>query len=129
MINVIDKDWDINGKYLSKGRKLKDELLAVNAPLVLLHGDLHHDNVIQNKDEWLAIDPHGVIGHPVNELWAFVIDIEDDTKYLSKFLGHDVGYVRKWYFMHLLMKICEGLKYNTKPTLFLKLIEKAYRLV
>ncbi len=26
-----------------------------------LHGDLHHDNIIQHGSEWVIIDPHGVV--------------------------------------------------------------------
>jgi streptomycin 6-kinase len=28
----------------------------------LLHGDLHHYNILKNKDSWTAIDPKGLIG-------------------------------------------------------------------
>ncbi|SHM73177.1 aminoglycoside phosphotransferase family protein [Cryptosporangium aurantiacum] len=32
---------------------------------VVLHGDLHHDNVLRaEREPWLAIDPHGVVGDP-----------------------------------------------------------------
>jgi streptomycin 6-kinase len=31
----------------------------------VLHGDLHHDNVLRaGREPWLAIDPHGVVGDP-----------------------------------------------------------------
>ena len=29
---------------------------------LLLHGDLHHDNILSGGSEWVAIDPKGVIG-------------------------------------------------------------------
>ena len=29
---------------------------------VVLHGDLHHDNVLLHKGKWVAIDPHGYTG-------------------------------------------------------------------
>jgi streptomycin 6-kinase len=32
-----------------------------------LHGDLHHDNVIQGPRGWLVIDPKGVLGDPAFE--------------------------------------------------------------
>jgi streptomycin 6-kinase len=41
---------------------LFDELCASAEP-VLLHGDLHHDNVLRaQREPWLAIDPSGVVG-------------------------------------------------------------------
>ena len=43
---------------------------------VVLHGDLHHDNVLRAsgaRDEpWLAIDPHGVVGDPGAEVGALL---------------------------------------------------------
>jgi len=43
------------------------ELVASSAPPVLLHGDLHHDNILTSERGWLAIDPHGVLGEPAYE--------------------------------------------------------------
>jgi streptomycin 6-kinase len=40
---------------------------------VLLHGDLHHENILaSDRDGWLAIDPQGVIGEPAYEVGAFL---------------------------------------------------------
>jgi streptomycin 6-kinase len=40
---------------------------------VLLHGDLHHENILaSDRDGWLAIDPQGVIGEPAYEAGAFL---------------------------------------------------------
>ncbi|MGH3722313.1 MAG: aminoglycoside phosphotransferase family protein [Pseudonocardiaceae bacterium] len=45
------------------------ELLRTAPPDVLLHGDLHHDNVLCGDNRgWLAIDPHGLVGDPAYEL-------------------------------------------------------------
>lgn len=38
----------------------------------LLHGDLHHFNILQDGDCWRAIDPHGFVGNPLYELGAFL---------------------------------------------------------
>ncbi len=43
------------------------ELWASSAPPVVLHGDLHHDNILTSRRGWLAIDPHGVLGEPAYE--------------------------------------------------------------
>jgi len=38
-------------------------LLDHSTPPVLLHGDLHHENVVDGGDRgWLAIDPKGIVG-------------------------------------------------------------------
>jgi streptomycin 6-kinase len=58
--------------YLQKAKKLRDELLQTSEVDVLLHGDLHHDNILQNGENWLVIDPKGVIGEPAYEVAAFI---------------------------------------------------------
>jgi len=69
---VLDKEWDIPVDYLQKARTLRDELLATSTEPVLLHGDLHQDNVLQQGDGWLVIDPKGVLGEPAYEVAAFI---------------------------------------------------------
>jgi streptomycin 6-kinase len=69
---ALDKDWEIPTHYLQKARLLRDRLLETSANPVLLHGDLHHDNILQNGDNWIVIDPKGVIGEPAYEVAAFI---------------------------------------------------------
>ena len=41
--------------------------------VVLLHGDLHHDNILAaQRAPWLAIDPKGLLGEPAYETAAFL---------------------------------------------------------
>jgi streptomycin 6-kinase len=72
LLAALDKDWPIPDEYLQKARKLRDQLLQTSEPDVLLHGDLHHDNILQNGNDWLAIDPKGVVGEPAYEVAAFI---------------------------------------------------------
>jgi streptomycin 6-kinase len=44
------------------------ELLAVEGPVVALHGDVHHGNVLDLGYRWAAIDPKGLVGHPAFDL-------------------------------------------------------------
>jgi streptomycin 6-kinase len=49
------------------------ELLPSQSEPVLLHGDLHHDNILAStRAPWLAIDPKGVVGEPAYEAGAFL---------------------------------------------------------
>jgi streptomycin 6-kinase len=49
------------------------ELLASSGEQVLLHGDLHHFNVLSSaRNSWLAIDPKGIIGEREYEVTAFM---------------------------------------------------------
>lgn len=38
----------------------------------VLHGDLHHFNILKSGDGWKAIDPHGFVGNPLYEIGAFL---------------------------------------------------------
>lgn len=41
------------------------ELIATMSERVLLHGDLHHGNILRaDRQPWLPIDPKGLIGEP-----------------------------------------------------------------
>lgn len=57
---------------VEKAERLFQELGAASEP-VLLHGDLHHGNILTARRlPYLAIDPKGVVGAPVYEVGAFV---------------------------------------------------------
>jgi streptomycin 6-kinase len=71
-LKALDKDWNIPNHYLQKARQLRDQLLKTAEPDVFLHGDLHHDNILQNGNDWVVIDPKGVIGEPAYEVAAFI---------------------------------------------------------
>ncbi|MGI8553731.1 MAG: aminoglycoside phosphotransferase family protein [Dehalococcoidia bacterium] len=56
-----------------EAERLYAELLNSSAEPVLLHGDLHHDNILAaRRAPWLAIDPKGLAGEPVYETGAFL---------------------------------------------------------
>jgi streptomycin 6-kinase len=56
---------------LSHAERLYADLCESQTRVRLLHGDLHHDNVILDHDRgWLAIDPKGVIAEPEYEVGA-----------------------------------------------------------
>ena len=55
-----------------RGEATYRELLDSSSAPVLLHGDLHHYNVLSaERAPWLAIDPHGLTGDPVFEVGAY----------------------------------------------------------
>ena len=66
-------------KLVATAETLFAELLASSAPPVLLHGDLHHFNILTaQRAPWLAIDPKGVIGEPAYEIGALLRNPWDD---------------------------------------------------
>jgi streptomycin 6-kinase len=61
---------------VEKAEALFAELIDSMDEVVLLHGDLHHDNILMSERRpWLGIDPKGVIGEPAYETGAFLRNI------------------------------------------------------
>ena len=60
-------------RLFEEGESLFAELLASSAAPVLLHGDLHHGNILNAaREPWLAIDPKGLVGEPAYEVGALL---------------------------------------------------------
>jgi streptomycin 6-kinase len=58
---------------VERAGRLFGQLCASATSRVVLHGDLHHDNLLaSDREPWLAIDPHGVIGDPGYEAGALL---------------------------------------------------------
>lgn len=53
-LKALDKEWDLPKTYLPKARKLRDKLLQNPEPQILLHCDLHHENILQNDKQWVV---------------------------------------------------------------------------
>lgn len=117
----LDQEWDIPKSHLHKARTLKNVLLNTSNEEVLLHGDLHRDNILSHGAEWLVIDPKGLIGYPINEVWAFVEEPSKDLAYISHFFHFNFGDVVKWYYVHLLLAACWQVEDGLDPEKFLRL--------
>lgn len=60
-------------KLVETAEALFAELLPSQAKPVLLHGDLHHWNILRaSRAPWLALDPKGVVGEPAYEIGAWL---------------------------------------------------------
>lgn len=116
---ALDKEVELSPDLLHKARKLKNQLLQTQTSRVLLHGDLHRDNILFNDKDWLVIDPKGVIGFPINELWACIEDPNNDLKYISKYFNYHFDDVVKWYYVHLILAACWQIEDHLDPKIFL----------
>lgn len=85
---------------------------SMSAP-VLLHGDLHHENILAGtREPWLVIDPKGVIGEPEYEIGAFLRNpmsklvfednladlLKDRIDMISEMTGYDKKRIAQWGF-------------------------------
>ncbi|MEV8513703.1 aminoglycoside phosphotransferase family protein [Dactylosporangium sp. NPDC051484] len=103
--------------HVTTAAGLMRELCASATSRVLLHGDLHHDNVLSaTRAPWLAIDPHGLTGDPSYEAgsWLFNPDPDDRDPALTALvpgrleqladeLGHPLDRLVAWGFVKAVM--------------------------
>ena len=97
-------------RLVEEAEALFDELLASQSEPVLLHGDLHHLNILSaRRQPWLAIDPKGVVGEPAYGVAALLHNpvelleaprpgsvLERRVEILTEELGLDRARVRGW---------------------------------
>ncbi|MBA3533186.1 MAG: phosphotransferase [Ardenticatenales bacterium] len=58
---------------VEQAERLFAELLSSQAEPVMLHGDLHHENILAaQREPWLALDPKGILGEPAYEVGALL---------------------------------------------------------
>lgn len=123
--SLLDKDWSIPQDYLILARKFRDEIFNLNHARKVLHGDLHHDNILKDGDSWKVIDPHGVIGLSLNEVWAFVQDVTQDIPFIANYFGFAIETLKKCYFMHTVLSAVWSVEDNMDPKFWLGLATKA----
>lgn len=59
---------------IAHAQSLARDLMAENQLPALIHGDLHHFNILESERGWLAIDPKGVIGPAAYEVGPFLLN-------------------------------------------------------
>ena len=106
------------------------DLSASHARRCLLHGDLHHDNILwDDRRGWLAIDPKGVNGDPAYEIGAMLRNPTDDiarfadsgildrrTRLLSERLGFDRRRIVMWAFAQAVLSAVWAFEDGVDPT-------------
>lgn len=62
-------------ELVDRAQGLFRELLSGDVEQTLIHGDMHAGNILLSERGWLAIDPKGVVGHPLYDVGNFVNDL------------------------------------------------------
>lgn len=70
-------EWDPDERMprdlIDKAERAFDEIERTAPRTVVLHGDLHHENILYDeRSGWTAIDPKGAIGAPILEVGRFL---------------------------------------------------------
>jgi streptomycin 6-kinase len=102
-------------RLVETAESLLDELLESSEPPVLLHGDLHHLNILSSRRRpWVAIDPKGVAGERAYEPAALLENPEPSRhlnlavqrrriEVLAEELGLDPQRIAKWGAAHAVL--------------------------
>jgi streptomycin 6-kinase len=77
IVTDIILDGHVDNRLLSKAQSLFHDLTIDRTHDVILHGDLHHDNILASGDSWKAIDPHGYMGDPAFEVGSIIFNPYD----------------------------------------------------
>ncbi len=76
LAHFADGTCPLPARTIERTQALFADLTASTGPRFLLHGDLHHDNILSvgegEGQRWRAIDPFGVVGERELEIGGFI---------------------------------------------------------
>ena len=113
--------------HIKRAQPLAKHLLATQKDLVLVHGDLHHENILKNgSNSWIAIDPKGVAGEAAFEVGCFMrnpIDqlsdhpnikqiVADRLDSFAQLLHIDRLRIQQWSYVQAVLAACWAYKNN-----------------
>jgi streptomycin 6-kinase len=110
----------ISAQLLKKAQKLSEQLLSTKQAPYVLHGDLHHENILQDGQGWISIDPKGVVGPLEYEFGRFIMNpipdllqppnaqeiIKHRIERFSKIFGIEQQRLRDWAFVQAVLSAC-----------------------
>jgi len=111
----------------ARAESLFAELLASSGPSVVLHGDLHHSNILSaTREPWLVIDPKGVVGEAEYEVGALLRNPSPEiaadpavatrrVAQLGDLLGFDRRRIRDWAFAQAILSAWWGVEDGRPP--------------
>lgn len=113
----LEKDFDALSEFgfstvAQKAKGLWQDLNADRSKDTLLHGDLHHDNILRDGIGWKVIDPHGYVGSPVSDCGVMIFNpidrytahlprsevVERRLRILADVTGDDLQEIKAWCF-------------------------------
>lgn len=130
--------WDL----VDKAMHLRSSLLQSD-DAVLLHGDLHHDNILSAyREPYLAIDPKGVWGSRAYDLASFLMNptglshhpnldklLTQRLDIFSEHLNLDKEELAAWGFVHGVLSVCwslNGSHYPEEPLIVARALSKHF---
>lgn len=132
-LSLFEKAKSDNGFY-SHAASIARKLLDTSQDIRVLHGDIHHENILFSPRGWLAIDPKGLVGERTYDaanilcnpagMDDFVCDpvrISQRIKILCAQTGMDTGRLRHFAFAYTALSAAWSLEDGHNPALALRL--------
>ena len=131
-------------QMLQQAEDLFKQLLESTTKHILLHGDLHHDNILLDQQQgWLAIDPKGVIGDPACQAARFLRNplpalLEQNNpltttktrlEILADRLQQEPDRLLKWAFVDSVLGACWNIQHTQSVKNFMSCAKIFYRLL
>jgi streptomycin 6-kinase len=119
--DLYEPDPALNAHHIRKAQELAQHLFATQQKPVLLHGDLHHGNILLSQSGWLAIDPKGLIADPAYEVYAFVRNpcpeilkprklVLHRLELFAEYLSIDKQRLHAWVYVRAVLEACWAMK-------------------
>jgi streptomycin 6-kinase len=110
-----DHPSDLPSALFHRADDLRRDLLASTGEPSVLHGDLHHYNILRaERAAWLAIDPKGLVGDRCFDVCQFLRNPRHMTTAVSRRrldilcseLGLDRQRTKAWCLVHAVLDLC-----------------------
>jgi streptomycin 6-kinase len=107
-LKALGSAADANGDLIKKCSGISHELLLASTESVVLHGDIHHKNILHSQVHgWVAIDPKGLLGDRAFDYANIFCNPDKQTaltpgrlarqiKIVSETAALDAGRLLKW---------------------------------
>jgi streptomycin 6-kinase len=112
----------IDASLIQHAGTLYRDLAASQGTRVLLHGDLHHQNVLlDHLRGWIAIDPKGVVGEPAYEFGAALRNlaggavIDRWSRVIAERSGLDRSRIMGWAFSQAILAAIWSVEDGDEP--------------
>jgi streptomycin 6-kinase len=81
-------------RVLQQVEELFPRLISTQKSIYLLHGDLHHENILSSGSKWKLIDPEGILGEVEFEVARFLINNLPDRN-MEQVIEHRISGLEK----------------------------------
>lgn len=125
--------------HMKRAHELYVALTAVYSRTMLLHGDFHHGNILlDERGDYVIIDPKGVVGDPVFDVGRFILNefennltpalhrkILDIIRTLSRLLHIPEDALKRGLYVETVMAMCWIAEDGASPDQIVRLVQIA----